>query len=123
VAGLGRQRPDGKFLPLVQFRLAAKYLYKGKPSAKAVDIQGIFPTDVENPNDHREVSVVDSILKRERHWWQLRSCDGLPATKSIWVMTASPTSTNNILKIFASAITYGMVSVRGWQAHLANYIR
>jgi hypothetical protein len=49
----------------IRFKLS-KYLYRGEPSAKAVEVQSIFSADVENVQDHREVSVVEHILKGSR---------------------------------------------------------
>ena len=59
---LGRRSHAKIIGSLVRFKLR-KYSYKGELSAKAIEVQSIFSADVENVQDHREVSVVERILK------------------------------------------------------------
>jgi hypothetical protein len=50
---------------LVRFQLG-RHLHRGQPAAKAIDVRSIFKTDIPEPETHREVSVVDHILKGTR---------------------------------------------------------
>jgi hypothetical protein len=59
--GLGRRSHAKIIGSRVKFKLT-KYLYKDQPSAKAVEVQSIFPSDAADPN-HREVSVVEHVIK------------------------------------------------------------
>jgi len=45
----------------VRFR-TVKCLHRGQPSTKAIEVQSVFPTDVPDPESHREVSVVERII-------------------------------------------------------------
>jgi hypothetical protein len=62
---IGR-RLHGRILGnLVRFRLG-KHVHRGQPTAKAVDIESVFPVDIANPQAHREVSVIDNIVAGSR---------------------------------------------------------
>jgi hypothetical protein len=62
---IGR-RQHGRILGnLVRFKLG-KHLHRGQPTAKALDVESVFPVDIANAEAHREVSTVDHILKGTR---------------------------------------------------------
>lgn len=46
----------------VRFRVE-KYLRRGQPETKAVEVGSMFPTDIQDPESHREVAVVEKIVR------------------------------------------------------------
>ena len=60
------RRSHGKIAGnLVRFRLE-KHIHRGSPAVKAVDIVSVFPTDVAEPDAHREITVVESLVRNHR---------------------------------------------------------
>jgi hypothetical protein len=65
VDNIGRKHHGRIVGNLVRFKLI-KTIHRGQPSARAVEVQSVFPTDIEEGDlaGHREISTVERLIDR-----------------------------------------------------------